>query len=300
MDASGLAVISHGAMRLAAAGGALHIRAPGALIRKMLELTGFAGLLQREVARAANSDHPVPPGPPGLAEEMRGFTVYSGSEATDSALRLAVALARSVVGGADGVSISLRRRGMLSTVAATDETISQMDASQYETGEGPCVDASNEGHWFHAESLDDETRWPDFTPHALSLGIRSILSSPLRVQDRPVGALNIYARTPGVFTPSGQKMAALFATEASSILSGVETETGGEHLSLRLQGALRTREVIAQAQGVLMEREGLAERSAYAALRRSSLSNGSPLLEQAAEIVVSTRRNQSRPNDDRA
>ena len=141
-----------------------------------------------------------------------------------------------------------------------------MDASQYETGEGPCVDASTAGHWFHAESLDNETRWPDFTPRALSLGIRAILSSPLLVQDRPVGAMNIYSRTPGAFTPSGQELAALFATEASLILGGVETEMGDDHLSLRLQSALRTREVIAQAQGVLMERQGLAERAAHAAV----------------------------------
>jgi anti-sigma B factor antagonist len=51
MDASGLAVISHGADRLAAAGGSLQIRTPAALIRKMLELTGFSALLQRDGER---------------------------------------------------------------------------------------------------------------------------------------------------------------------------------------------------------------------------------------------------------
>ena len=301
MDASGLAVISHGAARLAAAGGSLQIRTPAALIRKMLELTGFSALLQRDGERDLESVLAVSSGSSGLAQDTRHFTgIYSGSEAVDGALRLAVTLAHAVVGGADGVSVSLRRLGKLSTVAATDETISHMDANQYETGEGPCVDASTEGHWFHAASLDDETRWPAFTPRALSLGIRSILSSPLRVQDRPVGALNIYSRTPLAFTQSGQEMAALFATETSSILKGIETEVGDEHLSLRLRGALRTREVIAQAQGVLMERDGMAERAAYAALRRSSLDDGSPLQERAAEVVMSTRRSQFRPDDDRA
>ena len=48
MDASGLAVISHGADRLEAAGGSLQIRTPRALIRKMLELTGFARLVEME------------------------------------------------------------------------------------------------------------------------------------------------------------------------------------------------------------------------------------------------------------
>ena len=71
-----------------------------------------------------------------------------------------MALARVTVGGADGVSVSLRRRGELTTVAASDETVSGMDRDQYATGEGPCVSASTEGHWFHVESVDDERRWP--------------------------------------------------------------------------------------------------------------------------------------------
>jgi len=85
-------------------------------------------------------------------------------DVVDGVLRLVVALARASVGGADGVSVSLRRHGRLATVAASDQTISDMDASQYATGEGPCVDASVNGRWFHAESLDSETRWPAFTP----------------------------------------------------------------------------------------------------------------------------------------
>ena len=115
-------------------------------------------------------------------------------DVVDGALRLVVDLAQVSVRGADGVSVSLRRNGVLSTVAASDRTIMAMDADQYATGEGPCVDASVKGHWFHAESLDVETRWPSFTPQARDLGIQAILSSPLRAVEQPVGALNIYSR----------------------------------------------------------------------------------------------------------
>jgi hypothetical protein len=132
-----------------------------------------------------------------MTKGITKFTsIHSGDELIDGALRMAVALAGAAVGGADGVSVSLRRRGVLTTVAATDGTISSMDANQYETGEGPCVDASTEGHWFHAESLERETRWPAFTPRARALGIQAILSSPLLVEEHPVGALNIYSLTP--------------------------------------------------------------------------------------------------------
>jgi hypothetical protein len=106
-------------------------------------------------------------------------SLASDSGVVDGALRLVVALARAAVGGADGVSVSLRRHGHLTTVAASDRTIEEMDASQYATGQGPCVDASLEGQRFYSEALDVEQRWPSFTPRARALGINAILSSPL-------------------------------------------------------------------------------------------------------------------------
>lgn len=302
MDASGLTVIAHGADRLEVLGGTLTIRTPAALIRQMLDITGFARLVMlgddESEYGSLGPEQPVgrlsPAGGPSsypMTKSVRQFTaIHSDDEVIDGALRLAAALARAVVGGADGVSVSLRRRGKLETVAATDQTISTMDATQYDTGEGPCVDASTHGHWFHAESLGEETRWPSFTPRARALGIEAILSSPLLVQNRPVGALNIYARTPGAFTKVAQEVAATFALETSTILNEAETDVTDDHLSTRFLGALRAREVIAQAQGVLMERDGLAEHDAYTALRRLSLENGRPLQERAEHIVDSTRR----------
>ena len=49
--------------------------------------------------------------------------------------------------------------------------------------------------------------------------------------------------------------------------------------------ALRTRELISQAQGVIMQREGIGEDLAYTKLRRDSLENGRPLLDRAQQVV---------------
>jgi anti-anti-sigma factor len=305
MDASGLAVISRGADRLEVSGGTLTIRTPMAMIGRMLDITGFARLVQLQPGESTYG-HPGPCLSDGSGEELvarrapahtYGMTkgmmtfasIHSDDELIDGALRLAVSLAGTVVGGADGVSVSLRRRGVLSTVAATDQTISRMDANQYQTGEGPCLDASTKGHWFLAESLESETRWPAFTPRARALGIQAILSSPLLVKERPVGALNIYSLTPSAFSVRDQELAAAFAVQASSLLGDAEMNLSDDELSVRFQGALRAREVIAQAQGILMERDGVSEKDAYGALRRFSLRNGRPLYERAENIVASTR-----------
>lgn len=78
--------------------------------------------------------------------------------------------------------------------------------------------------------------------------------------------------------------------ETSTILNAAETDETDDYLSTRFLGALRAREVIAEAQGVLMEREGLAEHDAYSVLRRLSLEKGRSLQERAEDIVGSTRR----------
>ncbi len=207
----------------------------------------------------------------------------------DATLHLVVELARTTVGGADGVSVSLRRHGRLATAAASDQTVLDMDTQQYATGEGPCVDASNRGRWFHSPSLAAEFRWPAFTPKAMALGIRAILSSPLVTWGQPVGAINIYSHRPLAFTTDDQRLAMKFASEASALLADAGVGAPEDQRSERFQASLRSREIIAQAQGVLMERERLTEEAAFTALRVHSQRTGRSLRSRAEQIVGSTR-----------
>lgn len=309
LDASGLSAIASETIRLKLSGGSLTVRTPSLLVGHLLEVTGFAKMISIEES-ASPVGHLAPEEPAvyagvsptvrmdELAQQLKMVSSISpNNEVVDGVLRLVVSLATATVGGADGVSVSLRRRGRLATVAASDHTIIEMDAGQYDTGEGPCVDASVEGRWFHAESLDNETRWPDFVPKAQALGINSILSSPLLAHDVPVGALNIYSRTAAAFARKDQQLASTFAAEASIILSDAGLDVADHQLSSRLGEVLRTREVISQAQGVLMERHGVGENDAYTALRRFSVDHSSPLSVGARDMVTSTRRTHVAPED---
>ena len=115
-------------------------------------------------------------------------------------------------------------------------------------------------------------------------GINAIVSSPLVVRDQPVGALNIYSRTADAFTSQDQDLASLFAAEASTVLSGVELSVGSASRSVWFAEALEGRQVIALAQGVLMERDSIDETEAYRALRRFSTQTSRPLRERAEDI----------------
>lgn len=291
IDSSGLQAIADESARSTPLGGTLIVRTTSAFTRQLFELTGLEQLLESE----QNTRSSMESTPPGSARDRKRGTsrrltaLPYDHDAVDGALRLVVNLARASVGGADGVSVSLRRHGRLSTVASSDQTILAMDAEQYATMEGPCVDASAEGRSFLTESLNKESRWPSFTPRARALGIHSILSSPLLAHDQPVGALNIYARSANAFRPSDQALAATFATEASTILTAAGADLTDEEVTTRMQLALRIRQIIAQAQGVLMQQHRISEEDAYTCLRRASQTSNRPLREEAGEIVAATR-----------
>jgi anti-anti-sigma factor len=307
MGAAGLVVIANAERRLATSGVGLTIQSPSALVNHLLGIVEEARLERM----LPGSGHLGP-------EQLDGEDVVSqrfGSslstrdlrrvagmptdpDVVDGALGLVVELALTSIGDADGVRVSLLRHGVLSTVAASDRTIMAMDADQYATSEGPCVDASAKGHWFHAESLDSETRWPAFTPRARALGIKAILSSPLRAFDQPVGALNIYSRSASTFKVKDQQAAATFAEKASVILSDAYIDVGDRQMAIRFQEALRSREVLSLAKGIVMERDGTDEEDAFNSLLRLSLREGTTLRARAEAVVLSVRRSEREPEGD--
>jgi anti-anti-sigma factor len=297
---TGPAVITTAARRLADQGRHLTIRSPSTAIESRLVAAGLGDLLVDEEFELMPTG---PGGPSALLVRVpddadlhrsgrfaeRAAAIPTDTDLVDATLRLVVELARTTVTGADGVSVSLRRHGQLATVAASDQLILEMDADQYATGQGPCVDASIKGRRFHAQSLDDEDRWPEFTPKARALGIQAILSSPLVAHRRPVGALNIYSLQPWAFGDDDRSLAMRFATEVSAILTDAGVDVSDDRRSERFQASLRAREVIAQAQGVIMEREGVTEDEAYTVLRVHSQRTGHSLRGRAEEVIGSTR-----------
>lgn len=322
IDAQGLEVIAATASGLGLVGGVCTLRSTPPRTRRILEITKVSDLVRFEASdppRAqlgpeqlvgdgsaavsspphprADSSGPDSSGPEPGGPESSGVAGFAGSGAIDAGLRLVVALASATVGGADGVSVSLSRHGRIETVASSDDTIAQMDRDQYATGEGPCLSAAAQGHWFHVESLAEEHRWAEFTPRALRDGIASILSTPLMVADRPVGSLNIYSRVERAFGPAEQELAALFADQASGLLADTTSHASAEPTGDQMRRALRSREVIAQAEGVLMGRVGVSAQQASSALRRSARETGMLVRAMAAELVTSTSRDDgSRPH----
>jgi len=176
----------------------------------------------------------------------------------------------------------VRARKVIETAAATDPVIERADKLQMECQEGPCLEAI----WHHDTIVVDDTRqerrWPIFAPMVAELGLRSILSVRLATSGQTLGALNLYSGTARVFDDDDVAVAQVFAQHASVALATAQKEEG-------LRRAIDARNLIGQAQGILMERYGLPASKAFAVLRRYSQDNNVKL-RQVAERLIATRR----------
>lgn len=203
----------------------------------------------------------------------------------DSALMLVVTMCQAVVGHADGVSITLPRDGQYTTVVASNQTVLAMDHDQYDTGQGPCLDAARHGERFFIDDLAEERRWSQFVPRAQARGIHSILSSPLLQAGAAHGAMNIYARHVGAFAAHETQWADDFALQASAVLTAARRELPSRQLDGHLEQALASRAVIARAQGWLMHRDGVDADAAWAALLAVSASTSRPLRDVCEQLL---------------
>jgi len=112
-----------------------------------------------------------------------------------------------------------------------------------------------------------------------------VLSSPLAVDGRPAGALNLYSRTAHAFAPIHEEFASVVAEQTAMLLAepGSTTAIGFDD---RIRDALASRDGIAQAQGILMERLGVDARTAYATMRRDAARTSTRLGTRAREIIA--------------
>lgn len=198
----------------------------------------------------------------------------------EGTLQKIVDLADHAVDGCEAAGIMLIDGSAASTMAASSELVKRIDQLQVDSNEGPCLDASRQGRTFYATDLLDDDRWPTFAPAAVSVGIRSVLAFSLS-PDLP-SALNLYAAFPAAFGSTDRAQGQLFATLARLALDTAEERASGER---NLLGALRTRDVIGQAQGILMERDRITADQAFAVLRRASQRMNVRLLEVAQNLV---------------
>ena len=147
---------------------------------------------------------------------------------------------------------------------------------------------------FYADDLNEDDRWPNFGRQAAEGGLRSVLALPLTTNGTD-GAVNLYARYPAAFGVIDRARAMILASLAGIALSTAHLlEDEGRRIE-NLHSALGSREIIGQAQGILMERERIAADQAFDVLRRASQHLNVKLREVAQNLVDTGERPDTGP-----
>jgi GAF domain-containing protein len=168
---------------------------------------------------------------------------------------------------------------------ATSDLAARLDRMQAQLEEGPCFDTLDGQAALYVPDLSEDARWPSFSPKAAELGVRSALVYTLSVAGKRVGALQLYARLPAAFNANERAQGVIFATYAGTALSLAEAKQADLQRIEHLKQALSSREVIAQAQGILMERERITADQAFELLRKASQHLNVKLRAVAQELV---------------
>jgi GAF domain-containing protein len=208
-------------------------------------------------------------------------------ETLQSALDLTATLSHEVLPGTAGAGVTLIKEGKRVTAAYSDEITKAADRLQYDLDEGPCLSAWREGQPVKVDYMPEEQRWPRWAPAASALGMRSSISVPIIVRGGvPMGAIKAYSRYRGAYDGHDIKVLSMFADQAGIVLANVQSYHDAQQMSDRLKAALRSRQLIAEAMGIVMAREHLDEEGAFASLRKLAGSRQRTLQEVASEMVA--------------
>ena len=204
----------------------------------------------------------------------------------DATLQAITAAAVEVLPAVEYASITIKHADdTIDTVAPTDPMVLEIDGKQYELKEGPCYDAATTTAHVISPDIGADERFPEYGPYVVAKGIRA--QAGLRLFDAPAsqGALNLYSKEVGSFKDFST-LADLFAHQSAMAIAYAREISD-------LNDALRTRSMIGQAVGIIMERYELNDERAFAFLTRLSQHRNVKLRLVAAEIVedVERRRN---------
>jgi GAF domain-containing protein len=209
--------------------------------------------------------------------------------ATDlrSALTEVTRLSTAVVPRCDGVSVTLRERGIPVAGAADDAWAVELDTVQVIEQEGPCLDCTREGSVIRVRDLAEDGRFPTYGPRAAGLGARSAVSVPLTNDGLAVGALNFYSRGVDAFDTDDMALMMVLGAHAALALQVAAAYYSSHELAAQLQEALAGRAVIEQAKGILIGQRRCSPDEAFAILARLSQTSNRKLRVVARALVDS-------------
>lgn len=173
------------------------------------------------------------------------------------------------------------------TAASTDSRVNDVDADQYRNDQGPCLEAARTQQMVRVRVDDVAARWPRFAASVADIGVQSYLSAPLVLDERHVGALNIYSYDAHGFSDIDEALVRLFVIAVETAVMVSRRADSAEEEVDGLTTAMKTRAGIEQAKGIIMALRGVDADAAFAILSEQSQSRNIKVTDIAALLIAS-------------
>jgi|tagenome__1003787_1003787.scaffolds.fasta_scaffold20752321_1 GAF domain-containing protein len=216
--------------------------------------------------------------------QMAGLVL--SRETVDTAVALVTTLAEATIAGTIGAGVTIADEHGKRSKAASNQLVEQADALQYEFDEGPCLTAWRTRQLVRIDDTVTDSRWPSWNNAAARLGVRAVLSVPMVVDDESIGAIKVYSDQPAGYGEHDERVMSLFGEQAAILLANAQSLEQARRLSRQLTDALRGRDVIVRATGVLLARGAADEAAAFTALTDAARRSGQTVQQLARELLA--------------
>lgn len=177
--------------------------------------------------------------------------------------------------------ILVHSRQQIETAAATSDAVAQAHDLQLVHDEGPYLDAIVCGNAYVTNNTAEDNFYPRWGKAVADLGLRSAMSVPLATKRRVYGSLNLFSNQINAFDENDVEVTKIFGRHAAVAWANAHDQEG-------LHAAIDARNLIGQAQGILMQRYDIDADRAFDFLRRHSQDRNIKL-HAVAQWVVDNR-----------
>jgi GAF domain-containing protein len=200
-------------------------------------------------------------------------------------LQRIVEIAVKAIDGAESAGVTIALGERVYTAVHTDERTLEVDSEQYEAGDGPCLHAARSGETVILDVDESAQQWPTFAAAGRRHGIRSFLASPLHAGDVTLGALNLYGTSAVAFDTSDADILEILTATAARAIGEFVRFRSATQVADDIRAAIKHREIIEQAKGMLMAIHQIDAEAASAMLHRECQVTHRKLRDVSAEVV---------------
>jgi GAF domain-containing protein len=203
-------------------------------------------------------------------------------------LQTLVEIAKDVTGASEVGLLLVDETGHLEVVTSTRENGDLIETMEHGADAGPCHQSFVTGQIVaDADIAASRPAWSQFRDAALALGLRAVISVPMRYRDSRIGVLSIYHERVGSDESTFIALQSLADAATISILHE-RLARDADAVKQQLEITLNSRLVIEQAKGVLAQLHGTSPEHAFTLLRDHARTHHLTLNDVATGLVNRT------------